>query len=354
MRDATVIELTPDEATTLRAWVRSAKSERRLVDRARFILDAADGMATNDIARKYRTRPATVSRWRMRFAQERLAGLRDAARSGTPAAYSAEHEQRVLEAIDAEPPAGRSGWTGDLLAKELGFSRDFVFRVLRQHKIHLRRRRSWCISTDPEFASKAADIVGLYLNPPENAVVICVDEKPAIQALERAQGWLRLPNGEAVRGFSHEYKRHGTINLFAALEVATGSVKGAFYHRRRRSEFLDFMNDVVADHPDQELHVILDNLSTHKPKKDLWLARHPNVHFHFTPTHASWLSLVECWFSILNRRVLRGASWTHVTDIVRAVEQYIEATNDDPTPFEWRKLEVAPHGLTARYADLRN
>lgn len=153
--------------------------------------------------------------------------------------------------------------------------------------------------------------MGLYLSPPENAVVLCVDEKPSIQALERAQGWLRLPNGKALTGFSREYKRHGATTLFAALEVATGQVKGGHYKRNRRREFLDFMNELVVGYPDDmELHVILDNLSTYKPKHDRWLARHQNARFHFTPTHASWLNMIEVWYSILWRHTLRGASFT--------------------------------------------
>ena len=172
--------------------------------------------------------------------------------------------------------------------------------------------KSWCLSSDPEFAAKAADIVGLYLDPPDHAIVLAVDEKPAIQALERAQGYLKLPNGRSLHGQAHEYKRRGTTTLFAALEVATGAIQAKHTKRRRRLEFLDFMNEVVADHPDQQIHVILDNLKTHKPKRDLWLARHDNVHFHFTPTHASWLNQVEIWFSILARSTLDGANFTSV------------------------------------------
>ena len=167
-------------------------------------------------------------------------------------------------------------------------------------------------ATDPEFVAKAADIVGLYLAPPDHAIVLAVDEKPAIQALERAQGYLKLPNGRSLHGQAHEYRRRGTTTLFAALEVATGQIKAKHTKRRRRAEFLDFMNEVVADYPDQEIHVVLDNLRTHKPKRDRWRARHKNVHFHFTPTHASWLNQVEIWFSILARRTLEGASFTSV------------------------------------------
>ena len=198
-----------------------------------------------------------------------------------------------------------------------------MWRVLRRQGISLRRRRSWCISTDPAFAPKAADILGLYLQPPENALVLAVDEKPSIQALERAQGWIRLPNGKALTGFNHCYTRHGTTTLFAALDVASGQVKTGHYSRRRRREFLDFMNEVVAEHPDCELHVVLDNLNTHKPKTDGWLRRHPRVHFHYTPTYASWLNQVECWFSLLTRQALQGASFTSPRELRQAIDQFV-------------------------------
>jgi transposase len=181
----------------------------------------------------------------------------------------------------------------------------------------------WRISTDPEFGPKAADVVGLYLSPPENAVVLCVDEKPHIQVLERAQGWLRLPNGKALNGFSHCYKRHGTSTLFAALEVATGQVQVGHYPRRR--QFLDFMNDVIAQHCGTEIHVILDNLNTHKPKQDRWLARHPNMHFHFIPTYASWLNMVEVWFSILSRQALQNLSCTTIRQLREAIDRFVKA-----------------------------
>jgi transposase len=208
------------------------------------------------------------------------------------------------------------------------------------------------VSTDPQFAQKAADIVGLYLHPPENAVVISVDEKPAIQALERAQGWLRLPNGQALRGHSHEYKRHGTTTLFAALEVHTGIVKVGHYGRRRRREFLHFMNKMVAQYPDTELHVILDNLKTHKPKHDRWLARHPNVYLHYTPTHASWLNQIEVWFSILTRSALRGLSATSPRQVCQAIDRFTETGNQHPVPFEWTKTVVHQVDLKQRYVDL--
>ncbi len=226
--------------------------------------------------------------------------------------------------------------------------------MLKQHGIHLERRRSWCISTDAEFARKAADIVGLYLDPPENAVVVCVDEKPGIQALERAQGWLRLPNGKALTGYNHQYKRHGTTTLFAALEVATGQVKTGHFKRRRRREFLAFMNEVVAAYSTQQIHVILDNLNTHKPKKDRCLSQHKNVHYHYTPTHASWLNQVEIWFSILSRSALRGASFTSPRQVRQAIDRFVEAHNEQAAPFRWTKKFVQPEGLKNKYSNLCN
>jgi transposase len=242
-----------------------------------------------------------------------------------------------------------------LLSQALGdVTADQVWAVLRRHRIHLQRRRSWCLSTDPEFARKAADIVGLYLDPPAGAVVLSIDEKPARQVLERAQGWLRLPNGRSLSGFSHEYKRHGTTTLFAALEVMTGQVRTGHYHRRRRREFLDFMNGMVAAYPGQELQVIVDNLNTHKPKHDRWLARHRQVHFHHTPTHASWLNQIECWFSILSRQALQGASFTSPAQLRQAIDRFAESYNRTAAPFEWTKHFVAPKGLKHSYSDLSN
>jgi transposase len=233
-------------------------------------------------------------------------------------------------------------------------SEDQVWRILRRRGIQLQRRRSWCITTDPEFGPKAADVVGLYLNPPENAVVICVDEKPHIQALQRAQGYLRLPDGKAVNGFSHCYKRHGTTTLFAALDVVTGQVKAGHYARRRRREFLDFMNQIVAENPGQEIHVILDNLNTHKPKRDRWLKLHPQVHLHYTPTYSSWLNQVECWFSIMSRAALKGASFTSPRQLREAINAFVQVYNENAAPFEWSKAVVHPTGPKRLYSDLCN
>jgi transposase len=350
---AAIIRLTEEERGTLEQWTRRGKSEQRLVERAKIILLAHEGRTNQQIADALKTRTARVSKWRQRFGAHRLVGLNDAGRSGKPATYGLSTEKRVLALLDAPPPQGYAQWNGALLAEALpSVSKDQVWRILRRHDICLQRRRSWCISTDPEFGLKAADVVGLYLNPPEKALVIAVDEKPSIQALERAQGYLRLPDGKAVNGFSHCYKRHGTTTLFAALEISTGQVKAAHYRRRRRREFLDFMNEVVAAHPGREIHVVLDNLNTHKPKDDRWLRHHPNVHLHFTPTYSSWLNQVECWFSILSRQALRGASFTSPRQLRQAIDDFVAAYNQKAAPFEWKKAVVFPSGPKRKYSDL--
>lgn len=344
MRKAALIELTDDEFATLNSWVRSGTGEARFAQRAKIVLAAASGKQTTEIARKLGERPSTVSKWRLRFAQDRIQGLMDENRSGRPRRYEEQQTtERVLQKLSEPPPAPYAIWNGRVLAESLGdVSEAQVRRVLRKQKIQLQRKTSWCISTDPEFGQKAADIVALYLQPPENAVVICVDEKPHIQALERAQGYLRLPDGRAVRGVAHEYKRHGTTTLFAALNVMTSKVLTKHTTRRRRVEFLSFMNEVVAENPDREIHVILDNLNTHKPKHDRWLQQHPKVHFHFTPTHASWLNLVECWFSVLSRTSLHGASFTSPRELRAGIDRFIKYWDENGVPFQWTKAKVRP------------
>jgi transposase len=353
MSHQAVVSLTSEEEQVLRLWARAGTSEQRLVERAKVILLLNQGVANAEIARQLKTRPARVSKWRRRFAEHRLDGLRDADRKGRPAVYDQATDKRVLTLLDEPPPSGYGKWSGPLLAQALGdVSDDHIWRILRKYDICLERRRSWCISTDPEFGPKAADIVGLYLNPPQNALVLCVDEKPSIQALERAQGWLRLPNGKALNGFSHGYKRHGTTTLFAAFDIATGQVQAGHYTRRRRREFLDFMNEIVAANPNREIHVVLDNLNTHKPKEDRWLKRHPQVHLHFIPTYSSWLNQVECWFSILSRQALAGVSFTSPKQLREAIDKFVAAYNEKATPFEWTKAVVHPTAPTRKYADL--
>lgn len=353
-RKAPVIELSPEEKFTIESWTRSGKTEQRMVFRGMIIMAASEGRENKVIARELGTTLTTVGKWRNRFARNRISGLSDALRPGVTPRYDSEQlRKRVLEMLDKPVPKGYATWTGPLLTKELGdVSEHKVWRVLRESGISLTRRHSWCVSTDPEFVPKSAAIVGLYLNPPENAVVLSVDEKPAIQVLERAQGWLRLPNGKTINGFSHEYKRHGTTTLFAALEVTTGLVKTGHYQRRKRREFLDFMNEVISDYPDKEINVVLDNLNTHKPKNDRWLQRHKNVHFYYTPTHASWLNQIEIWFSILWKGALRGASFTSPAQVRKAIDDFVEVHNETAAPFEWRAAVVHPGSLKINYTNL--
>ena len=337
---AVEVRLTLADRSVLEARIRASTSEQREVFRARIVLLAAEGGSTRSIAKAMATMPRTVSLWRGRYAREGLAGLTDRPHPGAAPKYGAETGKRILAVLDGPPPAGFARWTGPLIAAELGdVHEQQVWRFLRALRIDLAPRKSWCESKDPDFVAKAADIVGLYMAPPDNAVVICVDEKPSIQALERAQGYLKLPNGRALTGQSHDYKRHGTTTLFAAFDVATGKVKSAHRQQRRRVEFLDFMDEIVAAYPGQELHVILDNLNTHK-KNEAWLDRHPNVRFHFTPTSASWLNQVEIWFSILQGKSLSGASFTSVQQLRRHIDDFIRSYNADSKPFKWTKTQV--------------
>jgi len=336
----------------LEARVRAPTTEQRHVLRARIVLLAAAGVASRAIARELGVMPRTASLWRIRFAEAGLDGLADKPRPGgraSSAKYGPGSDARILALLDTPPPRGHARWTGRLLAAALGdISDQYVWRFLRAQKIDLDGRKSWCVSHDPEFVAKSAEIVGLYLNPPEGALVLSVDEKPHIQALERAQGYLRLANGRTLTGRCHDYKRHGTTTLFAALNVATGEVKAAHYRRRRRLEFLAFMNSVLADHPGREIHVVLDNLNTHKPKRDRWLARHPNVRFHFTPTHASWMNQIEIWFSILSRGALQGASFTSPKQVRSQIDAFLASYNEHAKPFTWKATVVHQKHLGTR------
>src|ERR1700752_952251 len=349
---AAEVRLLPEDRAVLEARLRATTTEQRDVLRARIILLAAEGRSTRSIARVVGTMPRTVSTWRGRFAREGMAGLADRPRPGPAPKYGGATGQRILAVLENPPPAGFARWTGPLIAAELGdVHEQQVWRVLRAQKIDLSGRKSWCESDDPEFVAKAADVVGLYMAPPENAIVICVDEKPSIQALERAPGYLKLPSGRALTGHSHDYKRNGTSTLFAAFEVATGRVTATHKKRRRRVEFLDFMNDIVAAYPERELHVILDNLNTHKPRNDRWLKLHPNVTFHFTPTRASWLNQVEIWFSILEGKSLHGASFNSIEQLRAHIDAFIESYNQNAKPFVWTKAKVHQKRLKARFAN---
>ena len=349
---ATPITLSDEERAELEGLAGSTKSEYRMRQRARIVLLAASGAATREIGRRVGCTTGTASKWRVRYARDRLPGLDETGNRGAEPKYGPGTGQRILALLDQPPPAGYSNWTGKLIAGTLGdVHEQYVWRFLRAHKIDLSGRKSWCESNDPDFVSKAAEIVGLYMAPPENAIVLSVDEKPSIQALERAQGYLKLANGRSITGQSHDYKRHGTTTLFAAFDVLSGNVIGRHYKRRRRVEFLDFMNRVVEAYPDREIHVVLDNLSTHKPKRDMWLARHKNVSFHYTPTHSSWLNQVEIWFSILSRLSLKGASFTGVPELIRHISDFIDTYNQDAQPFLWTKSKVYQKRLKPCFAD---
>jgi len=332
----------------------SRTAEVRMVERAKMIMGCLEGKPLVLIARELGVRPNTVIEWRERFARFGVAGLKDRPRSGKPAAYGVEFRKQVLALLETVPPKGQACWDGPSVAKRLNVSDDAVWRLLRKEGICLSRQRSWCVSTDPEFAAKAADIVGLYLNPPENALVISIDEKPSIQALERATGYVQTTDGKIVRGFKSTYKRHGTLNLFAALNVAAGAVHGKVTQQKRRVEFLAFMDELLEDYPeDKEIHVILDNYCIHK-KNDEWLAKHPNVYFHFTPTSASWLNMVEIWFGIFSRKALRGANFKSTAELREAIEAYLEAYKETAKPFVWRKREVKGSQLRNTIVNLCN
>jgi transposase len=339
-RKAPIPNCTEKDRETLEQMVRSRTEEVRMAERANIILKCLEGERVHRIAKDLHIRPNTVIEWRRRFEKDGLQGLKDRHRSGKPPTYDAEFRNSVLKTLELPPPAGQAQWDGPAVAKHLDTSVDAVWRLLRKENICLSRQRSWCVSTDPEFIPKAADIVGLYLNPPENALVISIDEKPSIQALERTTGYVETDNGRIVRGFKSTYKRHGTLNLFAALEVATGAIHTQTTQQKRRLEFLAFMDQVLAGLPgDREIHVILDNYCIHK-RNDEWLAAHPNVHFHFTPTSASWLNQVEIWFGIFSRKALKGASFESIEHLRQAIEAFVAAYGPTAKPFVWRKREV--------------
>lgn len=353
-RVAVALSCTAETMAELERLSRSRSGEVRMAERARIVLACLRGKRNDEIAREMSLRPNTVGLWRQRFAARGLAGLKDAPRSGKPAKYGVELRDRILAQLELAPPAGMASWDGGSLAVALGVSDDAVWRVLRKQGIQLQRHRSWCVSTDPEFAAKAADVIGLYLNPPQNALVLSVDEKPSIQALERARGYVQTSSGKIVQGMKSTYKRHGTVNLFAALEVATGVIRGKTTQTKKRADFQAFLDEVIADQPaGREIHVILDNLNTHK-KNDEWLAAHPNVTFHFTPTSASWLNQVEIWFGIFQRKTLNNASFRSTEQLVEAIHAFTAAYNENAAPFVWRKREVRGAQLRNTIVNLRN
>lgn len=353
-RVAVVLSCPAEVMSELERMSRSRSGEVRMAERAGIILACLGGRRNDEIARELGVRPNTVGQWRRRFAEHGIAGLRDQPRTGKPAKYGVALRDRILAQLELPPPAGMASWDGGSLAEALGVSDDAVWRALRKEGIQLQRHRSWCVSTDPEFAAKAADVIGLYLNPPQNALVLSVDEKPSIQALERARGYVQTSSGKIVQGMKSTYQRHGTVNLFAALEVATGVIRGKTTQTKKRVDFQAFMEELVADQPaDRQIHVILDNLNTHKRNED-WLAAHPNVTFHFTPTSASWLNQVEIWFGIFQRKALNNASFQSTGQLIEAIHAFTAAYNQNAAPFVWRKREVRGSQLRNTIVNLCN
>jgi transposase len=340
-RHAAPIECSDEVRTELTTLSRSRAAEARTVERARIILACLEGKEIQQVAKDMGVSILTVSKWRKRFSKQGLPGLRDEPRSGKPATYDAAFRDRVLALLEQSPPEGLSHWDGPTVAEKLNASVHAVWRVLRKEGIYLQRLRTWCVSTDPEFAPKAAEVVGLYLNPPLNALVLSVDEKPSIQAIQRPSGYVETDSGAVVRAMKSTYKRNGTLNLFAALEIASRRVHAQTTDQKKREDFRGFLDAVIAELPaDKEIHVILDNYATHKRNGD-WLAKYEGrVHFHFTPTSASWLNQIEIWFGLLTRKSLRRASFASKDQLRIAIEAFVARTNEHPKPFHWRKRGV--------------
>jgi transposase len=315
---------------------RSSSVSAGLARRARIVLLAADGLSNTEIAQRVGVSRPTVISWRDRYGTSGLAGLEDGPRSGRP--RTVDHFT-VITATLTPPPKryGVTHWSSRLLARHLRVGDATVARAWREYGVQPWRSESFRFSTDPELVAKVVDVVGLYLNPPENAVVLCVDEKSQIQALDRTAPILPLQPGLAERR-SHDYVRHGTTTLFAALEIATGNITATVKARHRHQEFLAFLRQVARAYPGVELHLVMDNYAAHKhPKVKDWLAANPRVHVHFTPTHASWMNLVEVWFSIIERQAIHRGTFTSVRDLNAKIRAFITGWNDRCHPFVWTK-----------------
>ena len=327
------------EREALRALVRAGTTEQRTAMRARVILAAADGVANERIAADLGVHKMTVLLWRQRFACSRRAGLADAPRPGRAPTYGRGERDRVIALTLEPPPDGTTHWSANRLAGRTGISATTIKRIWAEAGLKPHRTETFKFSADPELEAKVRDVVGLYLAPPEHAVVLSVDEKTQIQALDRTQPMLPLRPGQVER-HTHDYERHGTTQLFAALEVGTGTVTAQTRARHTGADFLAFLRQVERAYPGCELHVILDNVSTHKtPAVRAWLEAHPRVTFHFTPTSASWLNQVETWFSILSRQAIRRGAFRSVKELVVQIEAFIAAWNAGASPFVWTKTD---------------
>jgi transposase len=336
MSVAAPLVLRAGDESRLAALQRSPTVGAGLAQRARIVLLAADGVPNAEIARRVGVSRPTVISWRNRYTAGGVDGLVDLDRSGRPPVVD---DVAVVVATLGKPPEslGVTHWSARLLGRELGISFATVARIWRNYKLQPWRRETFKFSTDPELDAKVRDVVGLYLNPPENAVVVCVDEKSQVQALDRTAPILPMRPGLPERA-THDYVRHGTTTLFAALEVATGKVTDACYPRHRHQEFLTFLKVVAKAHPRVKLHVVADNYATHKhPAVKAWLAKNPRITMHFTPTSGSWLNLVEIFFNIITRQAIRRGTFTSVKDLITAIETYIDGWNDRCEPFVWTK-----------------
>lgn len=331
------LDVTAAEVDALRSIVRAGTSEQRAVMRARIVLLAAEGVANTRIARDVGVSLPTVLLWRARFAEHGLDGLEDAPHPGRPRVYGREVRERIVAATLKKPDEPVTHWSRARLAERVGVSASTVGRVWREKNLKPHRSETFKYSNDPQLEEKVIDVVGLYLDPPERAIVLSVDEKTQVQALNRTQPMLPLRPGLPERR-THDYQRHGTVNLFAALEVATGKVTHETRDRHTGADFLAFLKRIARAYPKGEVHLILDNVSTHKtPAVQAWLARHKRFVFHFTPTSASWMNQIETWFSILTRQAIRRGSFGSVDDLERAIDAFTSAWNENAAPFAWVK-----------------
>ena len=343
--------LTAAEEVRLQSLAHRARSQPLLAQRARVILAAAQGLAHHLVAKQLRCSPGMVNKWRSRFLKTRLEGLYDEPRPGAPRQVSdAQVEQVVIRTLESTPPA-QTHWSTRGLAQATGLSRMTISRIWRAFGLQPHRTETFKLSPDPLLIEKVRDIVGLYMNPPDHALVICVDEKSQIQALDRTQPLLPLQPGQIERR-THDYKRHGTTSLFAALELKTCRVIGQLHRRHRSSEFRQFLDVIEANVPAAlEVHIIMDNYGTHKTAMIRnWFAKRPRFHVHFTPTYGSWINLVERWFAeITNQRIRRGV-FRSVRELETAIREYIEAHNENPKPFIWTKTADQILASIARFA----
>ena len=337
MRIAKAIILTDDERVTLTKWARGRSTPARLVQRAKILLAAADGRENKVIARELGCGRRTVGTWRNRFVTGRLAGIEhDAPRGGRTPSVRGATEAEIIRKTTQETPPHATQWSTRSLAKAVGVSKDTVQRVWRDNGLKPHRTKGFKVSNDPRFAEKLVDIVGLYLDPPDHALVLSCDEKSQIQALDRTQKSLPLFPGR-LKTLTHDYKRNGTTTLFAAIELAEGKIISDCLPRHRHQEWIKFLKKIDAETP-PDLHLIVDNYATHKHAKVLsWLARHPRFHLHFTPTSSSWLNVIERWFRDLTQRRLRHGVFRSVAELEQAIKDYIHHHNTHPRSFVWTK-----------------